>query len=213
VVQPVNHKCADSLRVATYFPIAKFRIDFVKALEATSLEHTSVLNGYFLDYFVAPKVKSYMAPAAVVLDIANNSAAIPGSGNVPVVLTHSSDVARFVVALMKQPRWEKDSYVIGDKVTWNEFLRLAEEAKGTKFTVVHDSLEKLRSGQITELPSHPALYPFFPKPMLQGFFAAFGIMFEQGEFDFCPSHSLNDEFPDIKPRTVKELVMEAWKEV
>ena len=77
--------------------------------------------------------------------------------------------------------------------------------------MVHDSLEKLRTGQITELPSHPSLYPFFPKQMLQGFFAAFGIMFEQGEFDFRPVQPLNDAFPDIKPRTIRELVSEAWK--
>jgi hypothetical protein len=114
---------------------------------------------------------------AVVLDIANDFAAIPGSGDVPVVLTHTFEVARFVAALVKLPRWEKDPYIVGDRVTWNEFLRLAEEAKGIKFTVVHDSLEKLRTGQITELPSHPSLYPFFSKQMLQGFFAAFGIMF------------------------------------
>jgi hypothetical protein len=195
-----------------YFPFAKVKLDIIAALEATPLEYTSVLHGYFLDYFVAPKVKSYIAPMPPVLDIANNFAAIPGSGDVPVVFTHTFDIARFVAAHVKQPKWEKESYIIGDKVTWNEALRLAEEAKGTKFTVVHDSLEKLRTGQITELPCHPSLYPFFPKEMLQGLFAAFGIMFEEGLFDLRPSHSLNDEFPDIKPRTVMELVLEAWKE-
>lgn len=200
------------LRLTTYFPIANTKIGIIKALESTSLEYTSVLNGYFLDYFFVPKVKSYMPPMALALDIANDFAAIPGSGDVPVVFTHTFDVARFVAALVGQPTWEKESYIIGDRVTWNEFLRLAEEAKGTKFTVVHDSLEKLRAGQITELPSHPSLYPFFPKETLQGFFAAFGIMFEQGEFDLRPSHSLNDDFPEIKPKTVRELVLEAWKE-
>ncbi|KAL2127849.1 hypothetical protein VTI74DRAFT_10088 [Chaetomium olivicolor] len=193
-------------QITMYFPFAKVKIDIIEALEGTSLDYTSVLNGYFLDYFFVPKVKSYMPPMALVLDIANNFAAIPGSGDIPVVFTHSFDVAHFVAALVKQPRWEKESHIIGDRVTWKEFLRLAEEAKGTKFTVVHDSVEKLRTGQITELPSHPSLYPFFPKQMLQGFFAAFGIMFEQGEFDLQPSYSLNDQFPDIKPRTIKKGV-------
>jgi hypothetical protein len=198
--------------MTSYFPLAQIKLGITTALEATSLEYTSVLNGYFLDYFVAPKVKLYLAPIPLVLDIASNFTAIPGSGDVPIVLTHTFDIARFVVALVQQPKWEKKSYIIGDKVTWNEALRIAEEAKGTKFTVVHDSLEKLRTGQITELPLHPTLYPFFPKEILQGLFAAFGIMFEEGSFDLCPSHSLNDEFPDIKPRTVRELIFEAWKE-
>ncbi|KAG7291222.1 hypothetical protein NEMBOFW57_001234 [Staphylotrichum longicolle] len=194
------------------FPITKLKLDVLKALEKTSLEYTSIVNGYFTDSFVSPKVKSYMPPIALVLDIANNFAAIPGSGDVPIVFTHTFDIARFIPRLVEQPKWEKQSYIIGDRVTWNEFLRIAEEAKGTKFTVVHDSVEKLQSGQITELPSHPSLYSMFPKQMLQGFFAGFGIMFEQGEFDLRPTHSLNDDFPEIKPRTIRELVFEAYKE-
>jgi hypothetical protein len=187
-------------------------MDTVEALSATSLEYTAVYNGYFLDYFVAPKVKSYQPPMALAIDIANDFAAIPGSGDVPVVFTHTFDVARFAAALVGQPRWEKETWIIGDKLTWNEFLRVAEEARGAKFTVVYDSLDKLKTGQITELPSHPHLYPFFPKEMLRGFFAGFGILFETGVFDFKPSRTLNDDFPEIKARTVKELVFEAWKE-
>lgn len=191
--------------------MAKAKIDILSAIEATTLEWTAILNGYFLDYFVAPKVKSYMSPMALVLDSANDTAAIPGSGDVPVVFTHTFDVARFVVALLTKSSWHKESYIIGDRVTWNEFLRLVEEAKGTNFTVVHDSMEKLRSGQVTELPSHAFMYTFYPKELLQRLFSAFGIMFEEGDFNFKPSRSLNDEFPDITPRSVKELVAEAWK--
>jgi len=42
--------------------MAKAKIDILSAIEATTLEWTAILNGYFLDYFVAPKVKSYMSP-------------------------------------------------------------------------------------------------------------------------------------------------------
>ncbi len=79
--------------------------------------------------------------------------------------------------------------------------------------MVHDSLKKLRTRQITELPSHPSPYPFFPTSRRCKFlfFAAFAMMSEYGEFDLQPSHPLNDGFPDIKPRTIKELVLEAWK--
>lgn len=151
-----------------------------------------------------------MDPMALVLDIPNDFAAIPGSGDVPVTFTHTFDIARYVVALQALPKWEKESVIVGDKVTLNEFVKLAEQVKGKKFTVVHDSLEKLRSGQITELPSHPAMYPFFPKPMLQGFFAAFGIMFEQGALDLDVKGSLVERFPEIKPRKVKDLLEEAY---
>ena len=194
------------------FPPAKGKIDTIAALEASSLEYTSILNGYFIDYFALPKVPSYMPPLAVVADIANNFAAIPGSGDVPVVFTHTWDISKFVAAYVQKPTWEKEAYIIGGKATWNEFIAIAEEAKGTKFTVETDSIEKLSKGEITELPSHPSIYSFFPKPMLQGFFAAFGIFFEQGLFDLKPARTLNEEFPEIKARTVKEIIDAAWRE-
>jgi hypothetical protein len=117
-----------------------------------------------------------------------------------------------VAAYVQRSTWEKEAYIIGGKVTWNEFIAIAEEAKGTKFTVRTDSIEKLSKGEITELPSHLAIYPFFPKAMLQGFFAAFGIFFEKGLFDLNPAHTLNEEFPEIKARTVKEIIDAAWRE-
>ena len=169
------------------------------------------MNGYFLDYWVVPHIKSSLGGPAPAIDIVNKVAGIPGSGDVPVVFTHSFDIGNFVAALLAESSWEKECYIIGDKVTWNEFLTIAEEARGAKFETTHDSLETLRAGQITELPSHVEVYPFFPKPMMQGLFATFGILFEQGVFDFQPEKSLNEQFPDIKTTKVKELVTEAWK--
>jgi hypothetical protein len=47
---------------------------------------------------------------------------------------------------------------------------------------------------------------------MQGMFASFGRLFAAGEFDLKSnsSNSLNERYPDVKPRTVKELVQEAW---
>ncbi|KAM5370517.1 hypothetical protein ACJA88_010098 [Fusarium oxysporum] len=197
--------------IASYFPIARAKLNIIAALEATStLEYTAVYNGYFADYWVLPKVKSYQSPLALVVDIANDFAAIPGSGNELVTFTHTFDVARFVAVLVGAPKWDKESYIIGDKVSWNQFVQYAEEAKGVKFTVKHDSIEDLKAGKITELPSHPHMYPFFPKPMLQGFFAAFGRMFVEGAFDLKPERTLNQEFPEVKARKIKDLLFEAW---
>ncbi|KAH8883170.1 NAD(P)-binding protein [Thozetella sp. PMI_491] len=200
-------------RLASFFPHAQAKITVLEALESTtSLEYTAVLNGFFLDYWVLPKVKSYFDPLPLVIDMPNNIAAIPGSGDVPITFTHTWDIACFVPALLTLPRWEKESYVIGDKVTWNQFVKFAEEARGFKFTVTYDSVEKLKAGEITELPSHQHLYPFFPKETLRGLFAAFGRMFEEGDFDLKPSRPLNDVFPEIKTRGVKQLLFEAWKQ-
>ncbi|KAF5603984.1 transcriptional activator Mut3p [Fusarium pseudocircinatum] len=194
-----------------YFPIARAKLNLIAALEAaSSLEYTAVYNGYFSDYWVLPKVKSYQSPLALVVDIENNFAAIPGSGDELVAFTHTFDVAACVAALVGASKWDKESYIIGDKVSWNQFVQYAEEAKGVKFTVKHDSIEDLKAGKITELPSHPHMYPFFPKPMLQGFFAAFGRMFVEGAFDLKPERTLNEQFSEVKARKIKDLLFEAW---
>ncbi|KAF2649202.1 NAD(P)-binding protein [Lophiostoma macrostomum CBS 122681] len=196
--------------VATIMPSAKSKITLVTALQGTNLEYTTVINGFFLDYYVIPHVKSYLFGITLAIDIANKAAAIPGSGNVPGVFTYSFDIARFIVALLGEPTWDKESYIIGDKVTFNEFLAIAEEARGSKFNTTYDSLDTLKSYKVTELPAHPGSYAFFPKERLQGMCATFGILFEEGVFDFKPEKSLNDQFPDIKTRKVKDLVQEAW---
>ncbi|PQE18288.1 nmra-like family protein [Rutstroemia sp. NJR-2017a WRK4] len=196
--------------IASYFPLTAVKLNHLKTVKSTSLEWTAVLTGYFLDYYGAPKVKSYMPPMSLVIDVPNNSAAIPGDGNVPAVFTHTFDVGKFTAALLTKDKWEKETYIIGDKLTLNEFVRIAEEVKGTKFTVEYDTLDKLKIGQITELPSHPSSYVYFPKQMLQGMFAAFGVMFATGVFDFKPSRTLNDEFPEIKPKTARDIITEAY---
>lgn len=87
-------------------------------------------HGFFLDYYGSPNMETHMTPAPMILDIAHDAAAIPGSGNTPAVFPHSTDVAKFVTLMLDLEKWDPVSYVDGDRVTWNEFVRLAEEAKG-----------------------------------------------------------------------------------
>jgi nucleoside-diphosphate-sugar epimerase len=97
------------------------------------LEWTVFRNGFFMDYWGMPKVKSHMQPVVFAIDVANDMAAIPGDGNATVELVHTSDVGKFVAASLELDKWDRVSYVIGDRVTWNEFLKLAEEAKGESY--------------------------------------------------------------------------------
>lgn len=147
----------------------------------------------------------------VVVDVANNTAAIPGSGNVPVVLTYTMDIAKFVAASLALSKWEPKTYLVGDIVTWNELVVLAESIKGVKFSVTYDTVDSLKAGNVTELPSHPAMYSFLPKEQLRGILATFGLMFDSGLFDLKPQHTIDQDFPDIKVRNMKELMTEAWK--
>ncbi|KAI0152769.1 hypothetical protein GGR57DRAFT_503281 [Xylariaceae sp. FL1272] len=134
----------------------------------------------FLDCWGIPVVNSHFPSASMVIDIVNDVAAIPGDGNQPIVFTHSVEVAKFVVAMLDAKEWDPISYTVGDKITWNEFLQLAEEVKGTKFSTTYDSIEKLKQGETTEFPVHVAKV-------------------------------LNDQFPEIKAMTVKDLLERAWR--
>jgi hypothetical protein len=192
------------------FPVAKTKVEIINAVTQTNLEWTGVQNGLFTDFYVAPKVKSYLTPLPLVLDIQGNAAGIPGTGDEPVVFTHTSDISKYVAELVLDPNpWDQTSTIIGDKITWNDFVKIAEDVKGTKFEVTYESSDK---GKITELPSHPHLYPFFPKEAMQGLFSSFGLLFARGDFDLKtdPANSLNIRYPGIKPKTVRELVQEAW---
>jgi hypothetical protein len=191
--------------VASIFPLANNKLAVLSALSTTSLTNTTVINGFFMDYFGIPHVKSYLGPFPLVLDIAAARAAIPGSGAVPIALTYSFDIGRFVAQLLQAPKWEKESVIVGDKVSWNEFLAIAEEARGVKFEVAHDSMEVLQQGKVTELPGQKELYPFFPKEALQGLAAVFGLMMEKGFFD------IEGKDVGFKTKTARELVEEAWK--
>ncbi|KAF5004114.1 hypothetical protein FDECE_9387 [Fusarium decemcellulare] len=191
--------------------IGRSKLEAVEALEQTNLEYTLFYVGYFLDFWGYPRVPSYQRQNIVVVDIEHNTAAIPGTGDTPVTFTHTFDVAEFVAASLDLPKWDRESYVVGDTVTWNEFLRIAEKVKGERFQVVHDTLEKLLAGTITELPSHPLLYSQMPKELIQALFATFGVWFEQGLFHLKPTKTLNMIFPEIVARTVEDILTEGWK--
>ncbi|WAO87485.1 NmrA domain-containing protein [Fusarium falciforme] len=191
-------------------PLFQAKHAVTDALDSTSLEHTVWYTGYFADYYLMPHAKSYLNMMTAVVDMANNTAAIPGSGNVPVVFTYTQDVARYVAASLTLPRWSSRTWLVGDKVTWNEVVALAESAKGVKFNVTYDSVETMKAGRVTALPSHLQMRAFIPQEVLEGILSLYGLLFEAGVFDLNPEHTIRQDFPEIKVKTFKELITEAW---
>lgn len=93
----------------------------------SNLEYTFLYVGNFLDYRSCPSVSTNQDPSYIVVDIKTNVAAIPSKGHTLVIFINTTNIADFVAASLDLPKWEKESYVIGDKVTWNEF----EDVKGS----------------------------------------------------------------------------------
>ncbi|KAJ0415262.1 hypothetical protein BJY00DRAFT_318023 [Aspergillus carlsbadensis] len=183
----------------------------IETLKVSNLEWTVFHNGIFLDYFGGPGMKSYLKPNVFAIDIANKVAAIPGTGDVPVTFTYTFDLARFVVAALDLEEWNEESRVVGDAVTWNEFVGLAEEVTGSKFEKTYDSIEKLKRFEITELPSHVTLYEHFPKKAFQWFMSIFELFTTDESSHIARDGSLNEQFPDIKMLTVRGMLETYWK--
>jgi nucleoside-diphosphate-sugar epimerase len=195
--------------VDQYAPAKSNKLAF-EALSKTTLEWTAFYLGYFLDYYLLPKVHSYLTPFPFFIDVEHNAAAIPGSGNSPITLTHSTDVAKFVVAAFDLPKWERESYIAGDTLTLNEIVKNAEEVKGVKFDVVHDALEDLHNVKITELPCYQELYRMIPKEIVQTLIAVFGQIADEGVLDLSTKRTLNKHFPDIQPISIRNGLEMAW---
>ncbi len=117
-------------REHSWFSIAATKLEVFEALEKTQLEWTVISNGFFLDYWGIPKIKTYLSPQTLVLDVAGKKAAIPGTGGKPIVFTYTGDVAKFTAKLLTLEKWEPVSYIVGDKLSWEEFVKLAEEITG-----------------------------------------------------------------------------------
>ncbi|KAH7303785.1 hypothetical protein B0I35DRAFT_364368 [Stachybotrys elegans] len=192
------------------FPPAQSKLEVMSCLETLSLEYTIFYTGYFFDYYTL-ELPTYMQPIAFMLDIPNNTAAIPGSGEVPIVFTHTWDVAKFVAAYAEKPQWDREAYVIGDKITFNELVRLAEEVKHEKFTISYDTIENLIDHKVTELPCYLRIYPFLPKEALLPLIAGIGWLFDKGYFNLKWERTLNEEFKLIKARSITELLVQASK--
>ncbi|KAL7934702.1 hypothetical protein V8C35DRAFT_301619 [Trichoderma chlorosporum] len=191
-------------------PLYQIRENALIELRKTNIEWTRVANGYFMDYYGYPHVKTNLMPIFFVADLPNKTAAIPGTGDEILSFTYTYDVARFVIASLGLPKWEETTYCYGEKTSFNRLVALAEEARGTKFNVVYDSPEKLAKGEITELPSHPAMYPHLPKPAFQALFSMFARWVLDGRLNMPEEKSLNAKFPEIKTTKLAEIVG-AWK--
>ncbi|RSL65558.1 hypothetical protein CEP53_003628 [Fusarium sp. AF-6] len=111
----------------------KYKIEAAERLQSTSMESTRFMIGFLMDYYGAPAEEPPVLPLAVVLDMENNKAALPSTGDDKVTLTHSETIGKFVAASLDLEEWPKKSWIIGDILTWREALGFVENARGKPF--------------------------------------------------------------------------------
>ncbi|KAK6218582.1 hypothetical protein QIS74_06462 [Colletotrichum tabaci] len=198
-----------SLNTPEFAKVESFAKPWVRAadaLKASGLEYTRFVNGFFMDYWGMPHIKTHMPAFNFAFDIENCKAVIPGSGNEPLTLTYTVDVARFVVRALDVEDWPELSIISGSDLTLNEALAKIERIRGKKFDVIYDSEEKLNSNQSTILSGYVGI----PDEMFQSLNSAFGRTIIQGYLAMPKENRISDKHPDIRPLTVDELLAKSW---
>jgi hypothetical protein len=213
--------------------------NFQLEAEAELLRHpqltwTLIRVGIFLDHLTMPHnpKPTYISPFWVFVDIDHEECVFPGDGSQPLVLTHSKDLAAYIECLVGLPAkdWPRESLVASSKLQVKDLASIVKKVTGIHFTsilkkgirqfltlilgkdfqVTYDSLEALRNGRVTQLPSNE---PVFSDP-------AKGKLLHQVELQVMlsmlshahklPGKDLAELFPDVETTDIEDFLRKGW---
>ncbi|KAF4250708.1 hypothetical protein CNMCM8980_010649 [Aspergillus fumigatiaffinis] len=190
-------------------PSIQHWLDAAKLLQKSHLQYTQVIPGFFMDYWGMPVVRTNLAPCTFGISIQHRQAAIPGDGNDVICMTYTYDMTAFLIRLLDVADWPEFSIIVGDEVTYNQLLEMAEEIRGVKFQVTYDSKENIKDGQVT-IPPMPEGNSSSSEE-LKEMTALVSRLTIAGVFKLPDEDRLNDRFPDIQPVKMKQFLQDAWK--
>lgn len=72
-------------------------------------------------------------------------------------------------------------------------------------------MDKLKTQQVTELPSHHEMYAHVSKEFIRRIFAVQGQWMVNGAFNLPEENTLNHMFPEIQTMTVELMLENSWK--
>ncbi|KAJ5096116.1 hypothetical protein NUU61_005472 [Penicillium alfredii] len=189
-------------------PSIQFWLDAASRLKSSSLEYTRVIPGFFMDYWGMPHVRTNLQPYTFGIDITSGTAAIPGDGNDVIGMTYTYDMAAYVVHALRLSEWPEFSVVVGDEVTYNQILHIAEEIWGKKFDVTYDTVDQVNKGDVTVPPMPNTLG--YSTDDLKEVTALVSRLIINKVFELPKKDRLNTRFPDVKPITMKRFLEKAW---
>lgn len=207
---PSEYGVPANAATAAIDPYAQYWVDNAVALSKTNLQYTRISVGTFFDWWGKPAgLKTEIVDLPWVLDIKNARAVIPGTGKEKVSMTYSVDVARFVVRLLDEERWDREVGLVGQDVSFEELVRVAEEVTGRKFDVGYDGREKLERGEVgvlcedeEESEKWREVLNLFGKLVVEGLMT---VPDEKG-------YRLNERFPELKVLTAEEMIRQCWSQ-
>lgn len=83
-----------------------------------------------MDYWGMPHVKTHLQPYTFGIDMASGTATIPGDGNDVICMTYTYDMAKYLVKALGLEEWPEFSVIVGDEITYNQLLDMAENIRG-----------------------------------------------------------------------------------
>lgn len=188
-------------------PTYHWKFDAIDRLAASRLEYTLFSNAMFLDYALSPRVPSVMPEMQFsYIDFDNNVATLPGDGNNYIVTTHCNDIPPFLMKLLDLPKWDTRYFLIGNRLTYNQFVDLAEEVKGVKFERLYNSKDDMEKGQVKLIPSLQKLTGENGVPFEQ-IASGLGLQIINGGLDLPFDKEgtvVNDLFPELKTLQVRD---------
>ena len=117
------------------FVLNSAKIQIRKALEASGLEYTYIVTGFFHS-LVAP----YFG-----FDFANGKVSIVGDGNVRTSWSSFEDIGRAVAESLELPQSKNATlYIDSDVLTFNEIVHLYEKKNGKKYEITYTPLEEAK---------------------------------------------------------------------
>ena len=116
--------------LADTHPGSKWFNNAADMLRESDLEFTRIIFGQLTDHYGYPHFQSYMKQFTYFLDFVNRKAAVPGDGKAAATFLHSTDIAKYTVALLDEKKWPEFSAFASDRLAWHELVMLAERVTG-----------------------------------------------------------------------------------
>ena len=143
-------------------------------------------------------------------------------------MTYTYDMASYLVKALDLDEWPEFSVIVGDEITYNQILGMAEEftgkhversylrythnliiisETGKTFKVTYDSLEQIKAGDVT-VPLQPEGIEYSSDELKE--VTALVSRLTVNDVFRLPDDRLNTRFPEIKPITMRQILHSAW---
>lgn len=190
--------------VPAYDKVAYYKVkeSVWEAVKKSGLEYTRFNNGLWLNIWAAdaPREEAvgrsgYLGPS-LIIDIKAGTASIPGDGSRKVAFTDMRDIGKYVAAALDFEKWDEDSFIVGEKVSVNEFVDKVERITGKSLNKTYFSSEQL-DGLIAE-----------NKESMMGMIYEILKLIADGDFDLTAT--INQKAPEVKPITLDAFLTRHW---